>query len=340
MKNFQALVREIKVFDHAYFGPLFTWSNNQLDRPFAKKLHRVLVKPTVVGDPMLNLFTKLKRLKLVLKMLNTEAFDNIFARVKAKAKELESLKLALLQGNEKAPSSNSFAAFFFKSAWGIVGLDFLEVVQYSFASCTLLAAFNATSISFVPKCDNLSYSAFVRGRSITNNTMLAHKLMRGVQGFLEKFLKWIEVCLTTYWFFVSFNGSLMGFFQGRKCIRQGDPLSPYLFVLAMDVLSRLLDVAAINALFKYHSKCLRVQLTHIMFADDLIIFSNGIVNSVAGVYCVLQQFYLLFGLQLNASKSELFVVGVPQEELAFMITCTGFKIGRLPVRYLGVPLVS
>ncbi|KAH1092321.1 hypothetical protein J1N35_019578 [Gossypium stocksii] len=61
---------------------------------------------------------------------------------------------------------------------------------------------------------------------------------------------------------------------------------------------------------------------------------------MAGVYCVFLQFYLLSGLQLNASKSELFVVGVPQEELAFMAICTGFKVGRLPVRYLGVPLVS
>ncbi|MBA0662730.1 hypothetical protein Goklo_006806 [Gossypium klotzschianum] len=43
MKDFQALVREIEIFDHAYFGPVFTWSNPQLDRPIAKKLDRVLV---------------------------------------------------------------------------------------------------------------------------------------------------------------------------------------------------------------------------------------------------------------------------------------------------------
>ncbi|KAA3478181.1 reverse transcriptase [Gossypium australe] len=128
MKDFQALVREIEIFDHAYFGPIFTWSNNQLDRPIATKLDRVLVNaawlrflshswvefatlgfsnhcpsivwlerlPTVVGDTMLKLFTKLKRLKSVLKMLNTKAFGNISAQVKAKAEELESLQLALL----------------------------------------------------------------------------------------------------------------------------------------------------------------------------------------------------------------------------------------------------
>ncbi|XP_016667530.1 uncharacterized protein [Gossypium hirsutum] len=74
------------------------------------------------------------------------------------------------------------------------------------------------------------------------------------QWFPKNFLKWIKVCLTTHQFSVFFNGSLVGFFQGRKSIRQADPLSHYLFVLKMDALSGLLDVVAINALFKYHSK--------------------------------------------------------------------------------------
>ncbi|KAK5826288.1 hypothetical protein PVK06_021205 [Gossypium arboreum] len=111
MKDFQALVREIEILGHAYFGPVFTWPNNQLNRPIVKKLDRVLVNATWLqflphsrvefaalgGDPMLKFFTKLKRLKLVLKMLNTKAFGNIFARVKAKVEELESLQLALLR---------------------------------------------------------------------------------------------------------------------------------------------------------------------------------------------------------------------------------------------------
>ncbi|KAA3482515.1 LINE-1 retrotransposable element ORF2 protein [Gossypium australe] len=100
------------------------------------------------------------------------------------------------------------------------------------------------------------------------------------QVFPEKFLKWIEICLTTHQFSVSLNGSFVGFFRGRIGIRQGDPFSPYLLVLAMDVLYRLLDVVVINAFFKYHPTCLRVWLTHLMFADDLLIFSKGTVDSM------------------------------------------------------------
>ncbi|KAA3483104.1 DNA ligase [Gossypium australe] len=102
------------------------------------------------------------------------------------------------------------------------------------------------------------------------------------------------------------NGFTAFFFKsvwgivGRNFLKAGrSSLSPYLFVLAMDVLSKLLDVAAINALFKYHPKCIRVRLAHLMFADDLVIFSKGTTDLM---------------------------------ELALMTTCTRFKVGRLLVR--------
>ncbi|KAK5772695.1 hypothetical protein PVK06_048989 [Gossypium arboreum] len=61
---------------------------------------------------------------------------------------------------------------------------------------------------------------------------------------------------------------------------------------------------------------------------------KGTTDSAASVYNVVQQSYLLSGLQLNASKCELFVAGVSQKELALMTTCKRFKVGRLPVRIL------
>lgn len=92
-------------------------------------------------------------------------------------------------------------------------------------------------------------------------------------------------------------------------------------------------------MFGFHSKCKRVCLTHHVFADDLFIFTKGSEDSV-NVHKVLQLFHSFSGLQMNCSKSEMFVHGISHNVIEVMKSSTGFSIGTLLVRYLGVPLVS
>ena len=117
-------------------------------------------------------------------------------------------------------------------------------------------------------------------------------------------------------------------------------MSPYLFVLAMNVLSKILDAGLQHGLFAYRPKCHRIKLTHLCFADDLLIFSKGNLDSVVGVQCIVQLLYSLSGLQLNCAKSELYSSGISREDLHDIQQVSGFKLGSLPVRYLGVPLVT
>ncbi|XP_039032920.1 uncharacterized protein LOC120168183 [Hibiscus syriacus] len=126
-------------------------------------------------------------------------------------------------------------------------------------------------------------------------------------GFPARFCGWIETCVTTPRYSIALNGSLVGYFRGVRGVRQGGPLSPYLFVIVMNVLSRLLDVAAKNVL---------------------------------GVKSILEKFYHLSGLKLNALKTELFVCGINICELEQIQVVTGFRSCSLHVRYLGVPLVT
>ncbi|GKV04776.1 hypothetical protein SLEP1_g16888 [Rubroshorea leprosula] len=134
-----------------------------------------------------------------------------------------------------------------------------------------------------------------------------------------------------------FNGSLCGYFSGEKGVRQGHPLSPNIFVLCMEVLSRMLNKAAEEGKFAYHPKCKNVQLTHLCFAYDLMIFIDGNLAFLNAIDAVLMHFYKVSGLR---AKSKLFCCGLSTSHTQLLVEKFHFKIGTLPVRYLGVPLIT
>ncbi|KAL4282506.1 hypothetical protein GQ457_16G015070 [Hibiscus cannabinus] len=135
-------------------------------------------------------------------------------------------------------------------------------------------------------------SAFVPARSIVDNIMIARELMGYNMSTLPpKF---------------SPNGSLFLFFKGAKRVRQRDPLSPYLFVITMNILSKLLDKAIVNGFLNFHPKHHKIRLTNLCFANDLLIFSGWTFDSVIGVWRVLQLFHSFSVLQINPVNSRIF----------------------------------
>ncbi|XP_039034032.1 uncharacterized protein LOC120170069 [Hibiscus syriacus] len=150
---------------------------------------------------------------------------------------------------------------------------------------------------------------------------------------------WIKSCVTTPSFSISLNGGLVGYFKGAKGIRQCDPLSPYMFVITMNVLSKMFDKAAEFGVIQYNPKCHRVKLTNLCFADDLLVFSKGTAASILGVWEVLKVFHSFSRLQLNVGKSEIFFSGMDGSMQSEVCDVTGIKSGKLPVRDCG-PLVE
>jgi hypothetical protein len=155
-----------------------------------------------------------------------------------------------------------------------------------------------------------------------------------------RFVNWVRECISSPQFTIALNGSLVGCFPGKKGLKQGDPISPYLFVIAMEVLSLLLDEsAANNPRFGFHPKCQSLGLTHLCFADDLLIVSATTSESIRVIQGVLSEFEELSGLKANPAKSSFFCSGVSGDDNKDLFDILKMTEGSLPVRYLGAPLI-
>ena len=160
-------------------------------------------------------------------------------------------------------------------------------------------------------------------------------------GFGVKWRGWIKACVTTVRFSIIVNESPVGFFGSSRGLRQGDLLSPLLFILIMEVLSRMLkktkDCGLLPGFHVGPTNSTRVRISHLLFANDTILFCDVSRDQFLFIRLALTCFQAFIGLKVNAGKSEI----VPVEEvgnidaLATILRC---KVGSLPMKYLGMPL--
>ena len=134
--------------------------------------------------------------------------------------------------------------------------------------------------------------------------------MLQVLHFPPIFIAWIRECVCSSKFSVNMNGELTGFFGSSRGLRQGDPLSSYLFVLVMEAFSRLLNNRVEEAQqFVYHWRCSKTKMTHLTFADDLMIFCGNSVNNAKVIRSALSDFSGWSGLCPKPQKSYLYIAG-------------------------------
>ncbi|KAJ9562241.1 hypothetical protein OSB04_007401 [Centaurea solstitialis] len=312
-------------------------------------------------------------------------------------------------GKDKAPGSDGFTSQFFKAAWELVGVDVSVAIHNFFYRGHIAKEINHTLICLLPKSPNASsvsdfrpisccstlykciskvvvnrmkpfldrlvgksQSAFIPGRRIVDNILMAHELVIGYHlnsgkprcafkidlrkaydmvdwrflcnmltgfGFHPVMVAWIKEMVTTTTYSVVVNGESSGFFHGKRGIRQGDPLSPYLFTLVMEGFSMILKqcIEETNQ-FQHHPGCFDIDLTHLCFADDLFVFTGGDVASVEILKKALFLFEKKAGLAPNLSKSDVFFGNVPDATKDAILECLPFRMGSFPIRYLGVPL--
>ena len=87
-------------------------------------------------------------------------------------------------------------------------------------------------------------------------------------------------------------------------------MSPFLFAIAMEYLSRTLKGLRDDKQFKYHPKCSKLDVTHLCFADDLLLFARGDLESIKAIQSCFSHFSQDSGLQANLNKSSIYCGGV------------------------------
>ena len=132
-------------------------------------------------------------------------------------------------------------------------------------------------------------------------------------GFGVKWRGWIKACITTVRFSIIVNGSPVGFFGSSRGLRQGDPFSPLLFLLIMEVLSRMLkkteDCGLLRGFHVGPTNSIGVRISHLLFANDTILFCNASRDQLLSIRLALTCFQAFTGLKVNAGKSEIVPVG-------------------------------
>ncbi|XP_071726630.1 uncharacterized mitochondrial protein AtMg01250-like [Rutidosis leptorrhynchoides] len=156
-------------------------------------------------------------------------------------------------------------------------------------------------------------------------------------GFREKWRKWIFACLSSSSISILVNGSPTSEFNISRGIRQGDPLSPFLFLLAAEMLNIFAKSDTEKGLLKgVEIGRDKILVSHLQYADAIIFLGEWSRSIVYSLRNLLQCYELVSGLKVNFNKSCLYSIGV--NHVNYVANRIGCKIGKFPFTYLGLSI--
>ncbi|KAL6327488.1 hypothetical protein AAG906_021561 [Vitis piasezkii] len=190
---------------------------------------------------------------------------------------------------DKAPGPDGFTIVVFQDCWNVIKEDLVRV----------FAEFHKSGI--INQSTNVSFIKISDFRPISLITCLykiiAKVLLGRLRGVLHETIHSTQVLV---------NGNAKGWVKATKGLRQGDPLSSFLFTIIADVLSRMLLRADERSLLEgFRVGRNRTRVSHLQFADDTIFFSNSYVEDLQTLKSLLLVFGQISGLKVNLDKSNL-----------------------------------
>ena len=158
-------------------------------------------------------------------------------------------------------------------------------------------------------------------------------------GFNLKWIGWIMECIKSVSYSILVNGEPKGHIVPTRGIRQGDPLSPYLFLLCSEGLNGLIQHAVDNKHIEGVSLCKNgPKISHLLFADDSLLFCRARMGDVEKIQEILGKYERASGQKINSEKTTLFfnnnASNATKEELKNLLGVAEIKEYE---RYLGLP---
>ena len=225
--------------------------------------------------------------------------------------------------------------------------------------------------SVADKVVSPTQTAFIKGRNILEGVVILHetihelhrKKLSGVilkldfekaydkvrwpflyqtlrmKGFSSKWISWIKTFISGGSVAVNVNDDIGDFFQTKKGLRQGDPLSPLLFNIMEDMLQVFISRAKTDEqVVGMIPHLVDGGLSILQYADDTILFMDHDPDKACNMKLLLFAFEQASCLKINFHKSEVFCLGAAQEKLELYTELFRCKPGNLPINYLGIPI--
>ena len=310
-----------------------------------------------------------------------------------------------------APGEDGLTGVFYQRFWHIVGPGLTAEIQEFFRSSIMPEGWNHTQISLLPKivnpsrmkdmrpislcsvqykiiskilCNRLkiilpeiiaeTQGAFVSGRIISDNIIIAHEMIHGLRtstkvaegwmaiktdlskaydrvewsflevllermGFDRVWVRWIMTCVSSVSFSVLLNGNSHGHTKPERGIRQGDPLSPFLFILCAEALVSCLNSSeAAGRLHGIKLTSSGPSIHHLLFADDSLLLCKANPEEANEILACIKLYGDASGQQVNHLKSSvIFGSLVPEVTKTEVKMVLGIENEGGEGSYLGLP---
>ncbi|GKV45487.1 hypothetical protein SLEP1_g52559 [Rubroshorea leprosula] len=250
---------------------------------------------------------------------------------------LEEVKRALFSMKGlKSPGPDGIPALFYQRHWDTVAGTFLEFVNQALLTGVFDPSLIKAYVALIPKDDCPDTIQKFRPISLLN---VAYKVLLDFN-LPQQLINLIMFSVTSVQLEILWNGEPLPPFTPQQGLRQGDPLSPYLFILVMEKLAQMIQSRVDSKAWKpFKLSRGGVSLSHLFFADDLMLFAQASREQMDVILDCLTQFARSSGLVLNLQKSKLFLSSNVHATVANLLsTRSGISLTSNLGTYLGIPI--